>query len=174
MIRAIRDQYNAEHGTNLTAANVQAAIWTQVRADESEKDANYHDALDRASASLFTEAVPSVKYAPMSFVESLPADMKSGFTNEVFKATHAPDGTDMVMKLVNVPIKTQEAMVRQSVQELMREVGGRGYEKYYIPPAVYAKLSPDEQKRADMLNKILTDLANRAKARAKMVKEPAA
>jgi hypothetical protein len=64
-------------------------------------------------------------------------------------------------------------MIRQNVQELMREVGGRGYEKYYIPKDVYAKLSPDEQKRADMLNKILNDLANRAKARAKE-KAPAA
>ena len=74
-------------------------------------------------------------------------------------------------KIADVPVKTQEALIRQNVQEMMRDVGGRGYEKYYIPPDVYAKLTPDQQKRADALNNILKDLANRAKARGKQAKE---
>jgi hypothetical protein len=71
------------------------------------------------------------------------------------------------VKVTDVPAKTQEAMARGYLQDLLRETGGQAYEKVFISKEELAKLPPEKQQRAMQIQALLKELSERAKKRAK-------
>ena len=71
------------------------------------------------------------------------------------------------VKITDVPEKTQEAMARGALQDLLRETGGQAYEKVFISKEELAKLPPEQQQKARAIQALLKELSERAKQRAK-------
>lgn len=69
------------------------------------------------------------------------------------------------VRTTDVSPASQDAEIREMAAEAMKRLGGRTFEKPYIPAETLAELSPQQQAEAMRLNALLTILAERAKRR---------
>ena len=69
------------------------------------------------------------------------------------------------LKITTVSPAAQDAVLRERASILMRELGGRSFERSYIPDDVKAGLSPEDLEKAEMYESIMNLLAERAKQR---------
>jgi hypothetical protein len=109
----------------------------------------------RALDTLLMNTIPS----PLTFIKSA-TDSRKGLGA---RALNSLTG----VKVTDVPEKTQEALGRQQLQELLRTMGGHRYEQFMMPKDELAKLPPDQQEKARVIQQLLKELSDRAKKRAK-------
>jgi len=64
----------------------------------------------------------------------------------------------------------QDAVLRERATQLMRELGGKVFERSYIPEEVMASMSPEDREKAEQYMTLMKMLGNRAKQR-KAVRE---
>jgi len=70
------------------------------------------------------------------------------------------------MRVTNVSPAAQESLLRERVQQMMRQAGGKTFVRSYIPEEVEANMSPKELEDSQKLEALINTLAKRAKARA--------
>jgi hypothetical protein len=70
------------------------------------------------------------------------------------------------MRVTNVSPAAQESLLRERVQQMMRQAGGKNFIRSYIPAEVEAEMSPQELEDSQKLEALINTLAKRAKARA--------
>jgi hypothetical protein len=109
----------------------------------------------RTADQLLMNAIPT----PLTIAKQL-TDTRKGVGA---KATNLLTG----IKTTDVPDKVQEALGRQQLQELLRTMGGHKYEQFVMPKDELAKLPPDQQEKARVIQALLKELSERAKKRAK-------
>ncbi|MDB4694486.1 hypothetical protein OAF30_03565 [Flavobacteriales bacterium] len=69
------------------------------------------------------------------------------------------------LKISSVSPAEQDRVLRERAAELMRDLGGRTFERAYIPEDELAKLSPADREKAEMYMTLMKQLADRAKQR---------
>lgn len=69
------------------------------------------------------------------------------------------------IRMTDVSPAAQDAIIREGLQELMRESGGKIFQKAYFPEEELAAMSPEEQAQAAQMQLLSKLLAERAKAR---------
>jgi hypothetical protein len=69
------------------------------------------------------------------------------------------------LRITDVSPAAQDAMLRERVQELMRQLGGKTFNRSYIPAEDFAAMSPKEKADALALKELNDMLAMRAKKR---------
>ena len=70
------------------------------------------------------------------------------------------------LRVTNVSPAAQESLLRERVQQMMRQAGGKTFVRSYIPEEVEASMSPKELEDSKKLEALINTLAKRAKARA--------
>ena len=71
-------------------------------------------------------------------------------------------------KVSSVSPAAQDRELRIKAESLMRELGGRSFERVYIPDEELAAMSPSERQKAEELKEIMKVLSDRAKERARV------
>lgn len=69
------------------------------------------------------------------------------------------------MRVTTVSPGSQDAVLRENATALMREMGGKAFERIYIPDSVLATMSPAERDQAEQWMALMRFLAKRAKGR---------
>ena len=69
------------------------------------------------------------------------------------------------LKTSTVSPAAQDAILRERAAELMRQLGGRSFERSYFPEEVKARMSPEDLEKAEMYESLMNLLAERAKQR---------
>lgn len=70
------------------------------------------------------------------------------------------------LRVTNVSPAAQESLLRERVQQMMRQAGGKTFVRSYIPEEVEASMSPKELEDSKKLEALINTLSKRAKARA--------
>lgn len=69
------------------------------------------------------------------------------------------------MRVTDVSPAVQDAVLRERAQDMMKKLGGRSFEKVYIPADELAAMPPQKQLEAMRFNALMSELARRAKER---------
>lgn len=70
------------------------------------------------------------------------------------------------LRITTLSPEKQEFTLQQRAEELMRELGGRAFERTYIPKERLERLSPENRAKAEELNQILNQLSQKRRQRA--------
>lgn len=71
------------------------------------------------------------------------------------------------MKLTTIEPEDQDAVLREQVEQLMRDMGGRNFAHAYLPDSVLATLEGEDLERAKRLQALMKELNNRQRKRKK-------
>ena len=70
------------------------------------------------------------------------------------------------LRITSLSPEKQEFTLQQRAEELMRDLGGRAFERTYIPKERLERLSPEDKAKAEELNQILNQLQDKRRQRA--------
>ncbi len=70
------------------------------------------------------------------------------------------------LRITSLSPEKQEFTLQQRAEELMRDLGGRAFERTYIPKERLERLSPENRAKAEELNQILNQLQDKRRQRA--------
>ena len=94
------------------------------------------------------------------------------FTDPQMKGQFIPEAGKTAMNLLtgarvtNVSPAAQESLLRERVQQMMRQAGGKTFIRSYIPEEVEAEMTPQELEDSKKLEALINTLSKRAKVRA--------
>jgi hypothetical protein len=94
------------------------------------------------------------------------------FTDPQMNGQFMPEAGKTAMNLLtgarvtNVSPAAQESLLRERVQQMMRQAGGKTFIRSYIPEEVEAEMTPQELEDSKKLEALINTLSKRAKVRA--------
>lgn len=97
--------YNKKHNDNLTPMEMQAVLWTYARNKELQAKGKpaeyvgYETFIDKASATVTTEVIPTQSLPEFTFGEKLNPKAKAMMTRDLLEAITTSEGKNMIMEL---------------------------------------------------------------------------
>ena len=105
VIQEATNLYNKKHNDNLTPMEMQAVLWTYARNKDLQAKGKpaeyvgYETFIDKASATVTTEVIPTQTLPEFAFGEKLNPKAKAIMTRELLEAITTAEGKNMIMEL---------------------------------------------------------------------------
>lgn len=106
VIQEATNLYNKKHNDNLTPMEMQAVLWTYARNKDLQAKGKpaeyvgYETFIDKASATVTTEVIPTQTLPEFQFAEQLEPDVKAQMTRDLLDVITTSEGKNEIMEIL--------------------------------------------------------------------------